>query len=82
MLHVFLQLLRTAAAAVVAYVCSTWCVTTCCPRNNVKISRLVLRPENGKFLKFSAFKIFRKTDDNGNAMFQSYLSKLFKQETG
>ena len=23
-----------------------------------------------------------KTDDNGNAMFQSYLSKLFKKETG
>ena len=22
------------------------------------------------------------TDDNGNAMFQSYLSKLFKKETG
>ena len=23
-----------------------------------------------------------ETDDNGNAMFQSYLSKLFKNETG
>ena len=27
-------------------------------------------------------KLHMKTDDNGNAMFQSYLSKLFKKETG
>ena len=27
-------------------------------------------------------KTIYKTDDSGNAMFQSYLSKLFKKETG
>ena len=42
------------------------------------------------FFFFSSFSFFffsskywnAKTDDNGNAMFQSYLSKLFKKETG
>ena len=28
------------------------------------------------------YHIWPQTDDNGNAMFQSYLSKLFKKETG
>ena len=27
-------------------------------------------------------RLIIKTDNNGNAMFQSYLSKLFKKETG
>ena len=34
------------------------------------------------WLVFSYEKKMVKTDDNGNAMFQSYLSKLFKKEIG
>ena len=34
------------------------------------------------FCLFFKLVLPRKTDDNGNAMFQSYLSKLLKKETG
>ena len=40
-----------------------------------------------KFAKFAAFidrfwQLFGKTDDNGKAKFQSYLSKLRRKEAG
>ena len=35
-----------------------------------------------KVFRFASKKIVSETDDNGNALFQSYLSKLFKKETG
>ena len=42
---------------------------------NINTKRQVLR-----YPRCARFPI--KTGDNGNAMFQSYLSKLFQKETG
>ena len=44
--------------------------------------KLYFYPPAGEKTKKKKKIEVKMTDDNGNAMFQSYLSKLFKKETG